>query len=53
MKKSIKKTKSDMAGQMKTGISGSQIIASEKSSPDLFLVETYTFNEALIKYTGK
>jgi hypothetical protein len=53
MKKANRKTKSDNAGQKKTGISGSQTIASEKSGQRLFLRETHTFNEAIIKFAGK
>jgi hypothetical protein len=53
MKKSIQKTKSDRTGQMKSGISGSNIIVSENRSHSLFLQETHTFNESLIKFTGK
>jgi len=53
MKKSIKKTKSGNAGQIKTGKSGSHIIPFENSGHSLFLEETHTFNEALIKFAGK
>jgi hypothetical protein len=53
MKKSIKKTKSDKSGPMKAGITVSNIIAVENSGHSLFLEETHTFNEALIKFAGK
>jgi pimeloyl-ACP methyl ester carboxylesterase len=40
----------DLAGQMKACISGSQIIAFEKSGHSLFLEETHKFNAELIKF---
>jgi pimeloyl-ACP methyl ester carboxylesterase len=43
----------DLAGQMKTGISGSHIVAFENSGHSLFLEETQKFNEELIKFAGK
>lgn len=43
----------DLAGQMKTGISGSHIVAFENSGHSLFLEETHKFNEELIKFAGK
>ena len=53
MKESIKKTKSDKSGQMKTGITVSNNIAFENSGHSLFLEETRKFNAALIKFAGK
>jgi pimeloyl-ACP methyl ester carboxylesterase len=43
----------DLAGQMKAGIAGSQIIVFEKSGHSLFLEETAKFNKELIKFAGK
>jgi non-heme chloroperoxidase len=43
----------DLAGQMKTGISGSHIVVFENSGHSLFLEETQKFNEELIKFAGK
>jgi pimeloyl-ACP methyl ester carboxylesterase len=43
----------DLAGQMKTGISGSHIVAFENSGHSMFLEETHKFNEELIKFAGK
>jgi pimeloyl-ACP methyl ester carboxylesterase len=43
----------DLAGQMKTGISGSNIVAFENSGHSLFLEETQKFNAELIKFAGK
>jgi len=43
----------DLAGQMKTGISGSHIVAFENSGHSLFLEETQKFNAELIKFAGK
>jgi non-heme chloroperoxidase len=43
----------DLAGQMKTGISGSYIVAFENSGHSLFLEETHKFNEELIKFAEK
>jgi pimeloyl-ACP methyl ester carboxylesterase len=43
----------DLAGQMKAGIAGSQIIVFEKSGHSLFLEETTKFNKELIKFAGK
>ena len=43
----------DLAGQMKTGIYGSQIVAFENSGHSMFLEETHKFNEELIKFAGK
>jgi non-heme chloroperoxidase len=40
----------DLAGQMKTQIEGSYIVAFEHSGHSLFLEETRKFNEALIKF---
>lgn len=40
----------DLAEQMKSGISGSHLIAFEKSGHSLFLEETQKFNAALIKF---
>lgn len=42
----------DLAEQMKAGISGSHIIAFEKSGHSLFLEETHKFNAELIKFAG-
>jgi pimeloyl-ACP methyl ester carboxylesterase len=53
MKKSIKKTKYGNARQIKNGISGSYIISFENSGHSLFLEETHTYNEALIKFSGQ
>ena len=41
----------DLAGQMKKGISGSHIIAFEKSGHSLYLEETLKFNKELIKFS--
>jgi len=43
----------DLAGQMKTGISGSHIVPFENSGHSLFLEETRKFNAELIKFAGK
>jgi pimeloyl-ACP methyl ester carboxylesterase len=43
----------DLAGQMKTGISGSHIVAFEKSGHSMFLEETKKFNEELLKFAGE
>jgi pimeloyl-ACP methyl ester carboxylesterase len=43
----------DLAGQMKAGISNSNIIAFENSGHSLFLEETNKFNEELIKFAGE
>jgi len=43
----------DLAGQMKTGISGSHIVAFENSGHSMFLEETHKFNEELIKFSEK
>jgi non-heme chloroperoxidase len=43
----------DLAGQMKSRISGSHIIPFEKSGHSLFLEETKKFNEELIKFAKK
>ena len=43
----------DLAEQMKTGISGSQLIPFENSGHSLFLEETQKFNAELIKFAGK
>ena len=43
----------DLAGQMKTGIAGSQVVPFEKSGHSLFLEETKKFNTELIKFAGK
>jgi pimeloyl-ACP methyl ester carboxylesterase len=40
----------DLAEQMKTGISNSQLIPFEKSGHSLFLEETDKFNAAIIKF---
>jgi len=40
----------DLAGQMKAGIEGSNIVAFEKSGHSLFLEETKKFNDELIKF---
>ena len=53
MKESIKKTKSDKSGQMKTGITVSNNIAFENSGHSLFLEETHTNNQTLIKFAGQ
>jgi non-heme chloroperoxidase len=42
----------DLAGQMKTGISDSHIVAFENSGHSLFLEETHKFNAELIKFAG-
>jgi non-heme chloroperoxidase len=43
----------DLAGQMKSGIANSHIIAFENSGHSLFLEETGKFNKELIKFAGK
>jgi non-heme chloroperoxidase len=43
----------DLAGQMKAGISGSQLVAFAKSGHSLFLEETHKFNAELIKFAEK
>ena len=43
----------DLAGQMKAGISGSQLVAFAKSGHSLFLEETHKFNTELIKFAEK
>lgn len=43
----------DLAGQMKAGISGSQLVAFQKSGHSLFLEETHKFNTELIKFAEK
>jgi non-heme chloroperoxidase len=43
----------DLAGQMKSGISDSQLIPFENSGHSLFLEETEKFNSALIKFARK
>ncbi len=43
----------DLAGQIKTGISGSHIVAFEKSGHSMFLEETNKFNEELMNFSGK
>jgi len=43
----------DLAGQMKAGISNSNLIPFEKSGHSLFLEETHKFNAELIKFAGK
>jgi len=43
----------DLAGQMKTGISDSHIVAFENSGHSLFLEETHKFNAELIKFAGE
>jgi len=43
----------DLAGQMKTGISGSHIVAFENSGHSMFLEETDKFNSELIKFAKK
>jgi non-heme chloroperoxidase len=43
----------DLAGQMKAGISGSQLVAFSKSGHSLFLEETHKFNTELIKFAEK
>jgi pimeloyl-ACP methyl ester carboxylesterase len=43
----------DLAGQMKAGISNSQIVTFEKSGHSLFLEETQKFNAELIRFAGK
>ena len=43
----------DLAEQMKSGITGSQLIPFENSGHSLFLEETEKFNKALIKFAGK
>jgi pimeloyl-ACP methyl ester carboxylesterase len=42
----------DLAGQMKAGISGSNIIAFENSGHSLFLEEPEKFNKELIRFSG-
>jgi len=43
----------DLAEQMKAAISGSQLIAFQKSGHSLFLEETHKFNTELIKFAEK
>jgi len=43
----------DLAGQMKTGIANSQLVAFENSGHSLFLEETDKFNAELIKFAEK
>ena len=43
----------DLAEQMKAGIENSQIVAFENSGHSLFLEETHTNNETLIKFAGQ
>jgi pimeloyl-ACP methyl ester carboxylesterase len=43
----------DLAGLMKTGISGSQIVAFENSGHSMFLEEMDKFNSELIKFAKK
>jgi len=43
----------DLAGQMKAAISGSKLVAFEKSGHSLFLEETHKFNTELIKFAEK
>jgi len=43
----------DLAEQMKAGISGSKLVAFEKSGHSLFLEETHKFNTELIKFAEK
>jgi non-heme chloroperoxidase len=43
----------DLAGQMNTGISGSNIVAFENSGHSMFLEETQKFNQELIKFATK
>lgn len=43
----------DLAGQMKTAITGSQLVTFENSGHSLFLEETHKFNAELIKFAVK
>jgi len=43
----------DLAEQMKAGISGSKLVAFQKSGHSLFLEETHKFNTELIKFAEK